>query len=56
MIQKEWVHLLMASMKWKWCQHNHVGKGKTVLLDRYFNSEKRKDAAGDMSVLALCMG
>jgi unsaturated rhamnogalacturonyl hydrolase len=23
-----------------------VGKGKTVLLDRYFNSEKRKDAAG----------
>ncbi len=23
-----------------------VGKGKTVLLDRYFNSEKRKDATG----------
>jgi unsaturated rhamnogalacturonyl hydrolase len=25
------------------------GKGKTILLDRYFNSEKRKDAAGTMS-------
>lgn len=24
------------------------GKGKTVLLDRYFNSEKRKNAAGNM--------
>ena len=23
-----------------------IGKGKTVLLDRYFNSEKRKDATG----------
>jgi unsaturated rhamnogalacturonyl hydrolase len=23
-----------------------MGKGKTVLLDRYFNSEKRKDASG----------
>ncbi|MEI9945740.1 MAG: DUF4350 domain-containing protein [Chitinophagaceae bacterium] len=23
-----------------------IGKGKTVLLDRYFNSEKRKDAGG----------
>jgi unsaturated rhamnogalacturonyl hydrolase len=25
------------------------GKGQTILLDRYFNSEKRKDAAGTMS-------
>jgi unsaturated rhamnogalacturonyl hydrolase len=25
------------------------GKGKTILLDRYFNSEKRKDAADTMS-------
>ncbi len=25
------------------------GKGKTILLDLYFNSEKRKDAAGSMS-------
>lgn len=24
----------------------HTGKGKTVLLDRWFNSEKRKDATG----------
>jgi unsaturated rhamnogalacturonyl hydrolase len=26
----------------------HIGKGKTILLDRYFNSEKRKNAAGKM--------
>jgi unsaturated rhamnogalacturonyl hydrolase len=26
-----------------------VGHGKTVLLDRYFNSEKKKDAGGEMS-------
>lgn len=26
-----------------------IGKGKTVLLDRYFNSEKRKDAGGEMN-------
>jgi unsaturated rhamnogalacturonyl hydrolase len=25
-----------------------IGKGKTVLLDRYFNSEKRKDPSGGM--------
>jgi len=25
----------------------NIGKGKTVLLDRYFNSEKRKDASGE---------
>lgn len=25
------------------------GRGKTILLDRYFNSEKRKDAAGTMN-------
>jgi unsaturated rhamnogalacturonyl hydrolase len=25
------------------------GKGKTILLDRYYNSEKRKDAAGTLS-------
>jgi len=26
----------------------NIGKGKTVLLDRYFNSEKRKDVNGTM--------
>ena len=37
---------LLASTKWKNCQHFQLANGKTVLLDRYFNSEKRKDATG----------
>ena len=30
-------------------QTPQTGKGKTILLDRYFNSEKRKDAGGQLN-------
>ena len=40
---------LLASNEMEILPTQTVGKGKTVLLDRYFNSEKRKDAAsGEM--------
>lgn len=37
---------LLASYEMEMLPTQSVGKGKTVLLDRYFNSEKRKDATG----------
>lgn len=37
---------LLASNEMEMLPSQNVGKGKTVLLDRYFNSEKRKDATG----------
>lgn len=37
---------LKASVEMEMLPTLSVGKGKTVLLDRYFNSEKRKDATG----------
>lgn len=37
---------LLASTEMEKLSTLSVGKGKTVLLDRYFNSEKRKDATG----------
>ena len=40
---------LLASDEMEMVPTQSVGKGKTVLLDRYFNSEKRKDAGGAMS-------
>ncbi len=40
---------LLASNEMEMVPTQSVGNGKTVLLDRYFNSEKRKDAAsGEM--------
>lgn len=39
---------LLASDEMEMLPTQPVGKGKTVLLDRYFNSEKRKDAGGAM--------
>jgi unsaturated rhamnogalacturonyl hydrolase len=37
---------LLASYEMEMLPTQSTGKGKTVLLDRYFNSEKRKDATG----------
>jgi unsaturated rhamnogalacturonyl hydrolase len=37
---------LLASNEMDMLVTQSVGKGKTILLDRYFNSEKRKDAGG----------
>ena len=37
---------LLASNEMEMLSTLSVGKGKTVLLDRYFNSEKRKDLTG----------
>jgi unsaturated rhamnogalacturonyl hydrolase len=37
---------LLASNEMEMLPTQSTGKGKTVLLDRYFNSEKRKDASG----------
>lgn len=37
---------LLASFEMEKLPTMSVGKGKTVLLDRYFNSEKRKDKTG----------
>ncbi len=39
---------LLAANEMEMLPTQQVGKGKTVLLDRYFNSEKRKNAAGNM--------
>jgi unsaturated rhamnogalacturonyl hydrolase len=39
---------LLASNEMDMLITQDVGKGKTVLLDRYFNSEKRKDVSGSM--------
>ncbi len=40
---------LLASNEMEMLPTQSAGKGKTILLDRYFNSEKRKDAGGAMS-------
>jgi unsaturated rhamnogalacturonyl hydrolase len=37
---------LLASNEMEMLPTQSIGKGKIVLLDRYFNSEKRKDASG----------
>ena len=37
---------LLASTEMEKLPTLSIGKGKTILLDRYFNSEKRKDATG----------
>lgn len=37
---------LMASNEMEMLKTQHIGKGKTVLLDSYFNSEKKKDITG----------
>jgi unsaturated rhamnogalacturonyl hydrolase len=37
---------LLASYEMENVKTQAVGKGKTILLDRYFNSEKKKDATG----------
>ena len=37
---------LLASNEMEMQASQNIGKGKTVLLDRWFNSEKRKDATG----------
>ena len=37
---------LLASNEMEMLPTQGIGKGKTVLLDRYFNSEKRKDVSG----------
>lgn len=37
---------LLASNEIEMAKDQAVGKGKTVLLDRWFNSEKKKDATG----------
>src|SRR5205809_1529544 len=39
---------LLASGEMEMVPTQPIGKGKTVLLDRYFNSEKRKDASGTL--------
>jgi len=39
---------LLASNEMEMLPTQGIGKGKTVLLDRYFNSEKRKDVSGAM--------
>lgn len=39
---------LLASNEMEMLPMQGMGKGKTVLLDRYFNSEKRKDVGGAM--------
>ncbi|MEI9806815.1 MAG: DUF4350 domain-containing protein [Bacteroidota bacterium] len=41
---------LLASNEMEMLPTQNTGKGKTVLLDRYFNSEKRKDAASGTMV------
>jgi unsaturated rhamnogalacturonyl hydrolase len=40
---------LLASYEMEMSSTQSTGKGKTVLLDRYFNSEKRKDLNGNMA-------
>ena len=40
---------LLAAGEMEQLPTQHIGKGKTVLLDRWFNSEKKKDAGGEMS-------
>lgn len=39
---------LLASNEMEMVPTQNIGNGKTVLLDRFFNSEKRKDASGAM--------
>ncbi len=39
---------LLASNEMEMVPTQIIGKKRTVLLDRYFNSEKRKDASGEM--------
>jgi unsaturated rhamnogalacturonyl hydrolase len=40
---------LLAAGEMEQLPTQHIGKGKTVLLDRWFNSEKKKDAGDQMS-------
>jgi unsaturated rhamnogalacturonyl hydrolase len=40
---------LLASNEMEMVTTQLIGRGKTVLLDRYFNSEKKKDAGGVLS-------
>lgn len=40
---------IQCSVEMEMLSTQKSGKGKTILLDRYFNSEKRKDAGGQMS-------
>lgn len=40
---------LLAAGEMEMLPTQSIGKGKTVLLDRWFNSEKKKDAGGQMS-------
>jgi len=40
---------LLAAGEMEQLPTQSIGKGKTVLLDRWFNSEKKKDAGGEMS-------
>lgn len=40
---------LLAANEMEMLPTQSIGKGKTVLLDRFFNSEKRKDAGGALS-------
>ena len=44
---------LLASNEMEILPTLSTGKGKTVLLDHYFNREKKKDASGKEVVLAL---
>ena len=46
---------LLAANEMEMLPTQSIGKGKTVLLDRYFNSEKRKNVSGNYGVLALCV-
>lgn len=38
---------IKCSVEMEMAATGDIGKGKTVLLDRYFNSEKKKDAGGE---------
>jgi len=40
---------LLAAGEMEQLPTQSIGKGKTVLLDRWFNSEKKKDAGGELS-------
>lgn len=39
---------LLASNEMEMQRTQSIGRGKTIVLDRYFNSEKRKNASGNM--------
>ena len=56
MIRKVVGAFLLASNEMEMLPTQSMGKGKTVLLDRYFNSEKRKDAAGAIWFTGIMCG